>query len=160
MSACQQTDTRLHRKKPPLTGIAGQSMPGGITANWPTGSAGSLPDAGFRIRKRTCSNSRGAMIASAAGAPTDDRRTARMDAVDHVRVDGIHHADSAAKSANASAIASQPPAAAHTPWAALTARAETRGGSSRECPSTFEYAPTAGSDRRRCKLSRAISPPS
>jgi hypothetical protein len=103
-------------------------MPGSSTANWPTGSAESPPSAGFRTRKRSCSNSPGAMIASAAGALADERRTARMDAVGLVRAHGIHYADSATKSASAAAIAPQPPAAsAYT----LSGGCGSHGGSGR-----------------------------
>jgi len=75
-------NTRPHCSKSPPTGIGGQPMPGSITANWRIRSAASLPNAGFRIRRKSCSISPGDTIpepiVSVADLLPDDRRDARV----------------------------------------------------------------------------------
>jgi hypothetical protein len=75
-------NTRPHCNKSLPTGIGGQPMPGSITASWRIRSAASLPNAGFRIRRKSCSISPGdtipEQIVSAADLLSDDRRDVRV----------------------------------------------------------------------------------
>jgi hypothetical protein len=70
-------------------------MPGSTIASWHIGSAKSPQNAGFHIRRKSCSISPGDTmsepIVSVADLLFDDRRSARMGLVDYGWAAGAHN---------------------------------------------------------------------
>ena len=138
-------NTLQHCSKSPPTGTGARLMLGSTTASWRIGFAALQPNAGFAIRRRSCSISPGAMIPepiiSVADPLSDDRRAPRMGLVGDGRAAGVHDVSAEHQTLALSAARNpcQPPPKGAKPRLAMGlpngASALRVGGQAKEFPS-------------------------